>query len=251
MSNTYEAFIENSDIKSITVNCAQNMGRRDYQEDSASFFGTKSSVVAAVADGMGGMKNGKQLSSAVIEKMLAGMKNFSTDVPIYRQFGALVDETAASAAGSGSGSTVCAVYCCSKGIFWYSVGDSRLYLVSKGKICQMTEDGDYFNMLLDRVINGELPLESADSDPQRDYLFQYIGADRRLSPDFNVRPLVPKAGDSLLICSDGVYNALSDKELAEIVSDGIENSAEKIAEQVMEKNISSQDNLTALVMRFD
>lgn len=251
MSNTYEAVIKNSEIKCVTVSLAQNQGRRDYQEDSADFFGEKGSVGAVVADGMGGMKNGKELSSSVIEKLLAGMKKFSADVPVYNQFGAIIDEISASVAGGESGSTVCAVYCCSKGVFWYSVGDSRLYLISNGKICRMTEDGDYFNMLLGRVLNGELTLESADTDPQRDYLFQYIGAEKKLSPDFNIRPLIPKAGDSLLICSDGVYNALSDKELEEIVSEGSENSARNIAERVMDKNIPTQDNLTALVMRFD
>lgn len=251
MSNTYSVSIENSDIKSITVSCAQNTGGRSYQEDSAAFCGLKDGVAAAVADGMGGLKDGGQLSSLVTKKMLEGIKAFSADIPIHRQFVSLIDEINASAAGSGSGSTACAVYCCSKGVYWCSVGDSRLYLVRRGKICRLTEDGDYFNMLLERVMQGTLSLESADGDPQRDYLYQYIGASRRLSPDFNFRPLVPEAGDSLLICSDGVYNALSDKELAKAVSEGIEGSAERIADRVMGKNIAAQDNLTAFVMKFD
>ncbi len=251
MSNTYSVSIENSDIKSITVSCAQNMGGRNYQEDSAAFCGLKGGIAAAVADGMGGLKDGGQLSSAVTEKMLEGIRAFSAGIPIHQQFVSLIDEINAYAAGSGSGSTVCAVYCCSKGVYWCSVGDSRLYLVRRGKICRLTEDGDYFNMLLELVIKGTLSLESADGDPQRDYLFQYIGADKRLSPDFNFRPLVPEAGDSMLICSDGVYNALSDKELARAVSEGIEGSAERIADRVVKKNIAAQDNLTAFVMKFD
>lgn len=250
MSNTYSVSVEGSDVKSITISCTQNMGRRSYQEDSVTFCGLKNGAAAVIADGMGGLKDGKLLSSYVTEKMLEGIKAFSADVPINQQFSSLIDEINVYAAGSGSGSTVCAVYCCSKGIFWCSVGDSRIYLIRKGKICRITEDGDYFNMLLELVIKGSLSLESADSDPQRDYLFQYIGADKRLSPDCSVRPLIPEAGDSLLICSDGVYNSVSDEELAKIVSDGIPSPAGRIVELVMSKNISDQDNLTALVMGF-
>lgn len=251
MSNIYPVSIEGSDIKSITVSCAQDMGRRSYQEDSVVFCGLKNGAAAVVADGMGGLKDGKQLSCAVTDKFIEAMKSFSLDLPVHQQFISLVDEVNSSAAGSGSGSTVCAVYCCSKGIYWCSVGDSRLYLIRKGKICRLTEDGDYFNMLLDLVMKGTLSLESADTDPQRDYLFQYIGADKRLSPDCSIRPLIPEKDDSLLICSDGVYNALSDKELAEAVSGSIDGSAGRITELVMAKNISSQDNLTALVMRLN
>lgn len=251
MSNTYSVSIKGSEVKSITISCAQDMGRRSYQEDSVTFCGLKNGAAAVVADGMGGLKDGKQLSSNVTEKMLEGIKAFSADIPIHKQFSSLIEEINGYAAGSGSGSTVCAVYCCSKGVFWCSVGDSRLYLIRNGKICRMTEDGDYFNMLLELVIGGSLSLESADSDPQRDYLFQYIGADKRLSPDCSIRPLIPEKGDSLLICSDGVYNALSDEELAKIVSEKVPGSARRIAEQVMAKDIPSQDNLTALVMGFD
>lgn len=251
MSNTYSVSIEGSEVKSITISCAQDMGKRSYQEDSVTFCGLKNGAAAVVADGMGGLTGGKQLSSYVTEKMLEGIKAFSADIPIHKQFSSLIDEINGYAAGSGSGSTVCAVYCCSKGVFWCSVGDSRLYLIRKGKICRMTEDGDYFNMLLELVIEGSLSLDKADSDPQRDYLFQYIGADKRLSPDCSIRPLIPEKGDSLLICSDGVYNSLSDEELAKIVSERVSGSAGRITELVMAKNISAQDNLTALVMGFD
>ncbi len=250
MSEKYSISIEGSDISTITIGLARDKGKRDYQEDSAAFCGLSGCCATVVADGMGGLKGGKQLSELVTDKMIGGMKTFTADIPVHRQFAALIDEINRSAAGSGSGSTVCAVYCCPKGVFWCSVGDSRLYHIRKGKICRLTEDGDYFNMLLERVLKGTLSLEDADTDPERDYLYQYIGASRRLSPDCNVRPLVPEAGDALLICSDGVYNALSDTELARYVTEEGADSADRIARQVMARNVLSQDNLTALVMVF-
>ncbi|MGN1136544.1 MAG: PP2C family protein-serine/threonine phosphatase [Oscillospiraceae bacterium] len=251
MSNTYSVSIEGCEIKNVSISCAQDMGKRNYQEDSVVFCGLKNGAAAVVADGMGGLKDGKQLSSYVTEKMLEGIKAFSADIPIHKQFSSLIDELNKYASESGSGSTVCAVYCCAKGVFWCSVGDSRLYLIRKGKICRLTEDGDYFNMLLELVLKDSLSLESADNDPQRDYLFQYIGADRRLLPDCSIRPLIPEKGDALLICSDGVYNSLTDEELAKTISEQFSGCAGRIAELVMAKDIPTQDNLTALVLKFE
>ncbi len=250
MIERYSISIEGSDISTVTIGSACDMGKRDYQEDSAAFCGFSSGCAAVVADGMGGLKGGRQLSELVVDKMLGGMKAFKADSPVNGQFAALIDQINRPAAGSGSGSTVCAVYCCPNGVFWCSVGDSRLYHIRKSKICRLTEDGDYFNMLLERVLKGTLSLEEADNDPERDYLYQYIGASRQLSPDCNVRPLVPEAGDALLVCSDGVYNTLSDAELARYITEDGADSADRIVRQVMARNVPSQDNLTALVMVF-
>ncbi len=66
----------------------------------------------------------------------------------------------------------------------------------------------------------------------------------------NIRPLVPRSGDKVLICSDGVYNALTDKEMAAALSLPAQNAADSIASGIIGKNYSNQDNNTAVVLEF-
>ena len=64
------------------------------------------------------------------------------------------------------------------------------------------------------------------------------------------KPLIPEKNDKLLMCSDGVYNALSSDELSEALSYPAGEAAVKIENLVISKGYSNQDNFTAVVLEF-
>ncbi len=252
MKETIPVLIEGTSITKVFIDYASDKGMRSYQEDHFAVSVLKNGGAAAVvADGMGGMANGAEISTAASEDFIEAVSGIDTEKkPVHILFEGIINKINRSLSNKGGGSTLCGVLCCPKGIYWCSVGDSRLYLIREGKPYQVTQDGDYMNELLDSVISGEMSFETATSDAQKDSLCDFIGASGHLVPDCNVRPLVPEMSDRLFLCSDGVYNALPEAELARIIMENPCDPAEKIIKRVLEMRFEGQDNITALTISF-
>ena len=249
---------EASDVRGISVGSVHNQGARDYQEDSLGFFPDKNGsapkygFTAVVADGMGGLSDGAQISSYVVTSLLEIQKSRDASVPAHVHFSEAMRTINNDILKKGmkGGSTAAAVMCLSSGIYWCTVGDSRVYLFRDGLLTLLSEDSDYMNRLIERIISGEITYEKAVKDPQKDALVQYMGYKGEIAPDVNCKPLVPKKNDKLLICSDGVYNAVSAEELSGALAYPAGEAAESIEKTVISKEYSNQDNFTAVVLEF-
>lgn len=236
---------------SIDVGMIQDQGARDYQEDTAGFTelprGERPEVFGAVvADGMGGMSAGALVSSQAVAGILA------SQIKTPQELAASVRKVSREIAAEGShgGTTLAAVYCLPGGVHFCSVGDSRVYRLHDGVLTQLTADQDYMSLLLERVIDGRISCAQAEQDPERDSLAQFVGSGANLSPDMNCMPLRMEPGDRLLICSDGVYNALNAKELMQSLTLTAGGAAEDILGRVLSRGYSNQDNFTAVVLEF-
>lgn len=247
--------VEVRGLGTVSAGCVQHQGAREYQEDSVGFTPVDGdpmdSFLAVVADGMGGMASGSFVSGWTVRRMLEAEIG-SGHTPVYQQLTEAARRISGEIAAGGSrgGSTMAAVFLDRSGVHICSVGDSRVYLQRGGVLTQLTEDGDYMNVLLGRVINGELTMAQAAEDSEKDSLTQFMGGGVNIQPDVNVIPIRPEAGDRLLICSDGVYNALSDKTLMQSLMLTAAGAAEDILGRVLARGFSNQDNLTAAVLEF-
>ena len=205
-------------LGNVAVGCVQHQGAREQQEDSVGFTPVNGDpmdgFLAVVADGMGGMASGAFVSGWTVRRMLEAEIGRSGEAPEKQLCEAarrISGEIAAG--GSRGGSTMAAVYLDSAGVHICSVGDSRVYMQRGGVLTRLTEDGDYMSTLLDRVIGGELTFRQAAEDPERDSLTQFMGGGVNIQPDATRAPIRPESGDRLLICSDGVYNAVNEQPL--------------------------------------
>lgn len=247
--------VEVRGLGTVSAGCVQHQGAREYQEDSVGFTPVDGDpmdgFLAVVADGMGGMASGSFVSGWTVRRMLEAEIG-SGHTPVYQQLTEAARRISGEIAAGGSrgGSTMAAVFLDRSGVHICSVGDSRVYLQRGGVLTQLTEDGDYMNVLLGRVINGELTMAQAAEDSEKDSLTQFMGGGVNIQPDVNVIPIRPQAGDRLLICSDGVYNALSDKTLMQSLTLTAAGAAEDIMGRVLARGFSNQDNLTAAVLEF-
>lgn len=207
--------------------------------------------LAVVADGMGGMASGAFVSGWTVRRMLEAEIGRSGEVPEkqLREAACRISGEIA-AGGSRGGSTMAAVYLDSAGVHICSVGDSRVYMMRGGVLTRLTEDGDYMSTLLDRVIGGELTFQQAAEDPERDSLTQFMGGGVNIQPDATRAPIRPESGDRLLICSDGVYNAVNEQTLLQSLTLSAAAAAEDILGRVLAKGYANQDNLTAAVLEF-
>ena len=244
-------------VTGIAAASLQCQGVREYQEDSCGFSQISSdepvgSFCAVVADGMGGLNAGAFVSNYAVNSLLTsdlgGNRGLILPDELASEFRRISGEIAAG--GSRGGSTMAAVVCMPEGVYFCSAGDSRVYLLHGGILTQLTEDGDYFSQLLDNVISGKLTYKQAESDPDKDSLSQYIGSGTFLIPDRNISPLKPQPGDRLLICSDGVYNALTNDEIMQSLSLSAGGAVEDIAGRILAKGYTNQDNFTAVALEF-
>lgn len=248
--------ISGSNISEIFVGNAQDRGARDYQEDSFGYTpldeANYTGFVAVVADGMGGLAAGDKVSSYSVSEIVKLNTKLTTMQMPFVGFRHTVSELNQKVLDgqTGGGCTLAAVCCSNRGVYWCSVGDSRIYIARDGMIFQLSEDGDYQNRLLDDVIAGELSAEDMLANEKKDSLAEYIGSPTEPYADVNIRPLIPNIGDKILICSDGVYNALSDEEMAHSLSRPASEAAEALIQLIKEKNYENQDNNTAVVLEF-
>lgn len=247
-----------SEVRRIAFGSISNRGARSYQEDSFGFSSfekkdvKKYGFTAIVADGMGGLSGGDLVSGYVVSSLLEMQKSRGAEVPLSAYLPACMRavNSGVLASGVNGGSTAVAAVCIPEGVHWCTVGDSRIYLFRDGKLTALNEDGDYMNRLIEQVISGDMSYEDAESDSKKDSLAQYIGCKKGIDPDGNSKPFVPKASDKLLLCTDGVYNALPEEELAKSLESEASEAAVEIESRVLSKGFPNQDNFTAIVLEF-
>ena len=247
-----------SEVRKIALGSIRNQGARNYQEDSFGFSSVEKADVdkygftAIVADGMGGLSGGAQVSDYVVSSMLEMQKNRNPSTPVHIHLSQSLCMVNSNVLLSGmtGGSTAVVVLCTPQGIHWCTAGDSRVYLFRENSLTVLNEDSDYFNQLIEQVISGDMTYEEAGENTKKDALAQYIGFKGGITPDVNAKPLIPKKNDKLLLCSDGVYNALSAEELSESLMLPAGEAAVSIENKVLAKGYSNQDNFTAVVLEF-
>ena len=250
--------IDGSDISKIILGNIQGRGARSYQEDSFGFSSLDKKHVrnhgltAVVSDGMGGLSNGNKVSSYTVSEIIRKLNSVDVSHEPISRFSVVYNSINQYIRGSriGGGATATTVHCCKKGVFFCSTGDSRIYLFRNRRLYQMTTDFDYFNSLLNKVISGEEYLEDAVDDPQKDSLDEFIGTNKMIFPDINVKPFVPVKNDKLFLCSDGVYNALEASEIANSLNKTAQDAANDIQWKVSSKQYENQDNFTAVILEF-
>jgi serine/threonine protein phosphatase PrpC len=92
------------------------------------------------------------------------------------------------------------------------VGDSRAYILRNKEIVQLTRDQTYLNYLAE--IGAEVP-EDPEKDSRRSILTQAVGSSETV--DVKVSYTKARQGDSLLLCSDGLYNMVKLPEMASVL----------------------------------
>jgi serine/threonine protein phosphatase PrpC len=171
----------------------------------------------AVADGMGGAQAGEvasRLAAAALEDTDPGaLSGRERLVSVIQEANRRVHERAnTDPATSGMGTTMTVALVEGDGVVIGHVGDSRAYLVRGGEMEQVTNDHSLVNELLK---SGRLSPEEAETHPQRSVITRAVGTD----PDVDVDSFAVEGrdGDVFLLCSDGLTDMVSDREILEVV----------------------------------
>ena len=112
----------------------------------------------------------------------------------------------------GMGTTLTAAICEGENVTIVHVGDSRVYLINRDEIRQLTEDHSLVAQLQRK---GKLTAEEAKHHPRKNILIRAIGQEALVEVD--MVELKWEKGDYLLLCTDGLYNLVDDEEMQELV----------------------------------
>lgn len=209
---------------------------------------------SVVCDGMGGANGGSVASAEAVEEISRILcEGFSFDLTEDELRELLV--SAVQSANSkvfamscehdnlrGMGTTVEAALIKDGTLYVVHAGDSRVYLISKGEISQVTVDHSLVQQLVDR---GQITPEEARVHPNKNFITRALGVEEKLDVDYITRPFAK--GDILIMCTDGMSNYFETKELLEVVND---TPHEELAEQFVElaKERGGSDNITVTVL---
>jgi protein phosphatase len=181
-------------------------------------------TVFAVADGLGGHQGGEVASAAAVEPLAAlDGRGFAEAAEAaealagaIREANAAILERAAGDPGLwGMGTTLTAAALAEAGRLQLAhVGDSRAYLLRDGTLEQLTVDHTVVGELVRR---GRLTPEQAAVHPERSILTRAVGLDPTVPVDLP-DPLELRAGDQVLLCSDGLTEAVGDPDIATILA---------------------------------
>lgn len=250
------------------VGCAQSVGMlRDHNEDNLFVLNTvlaggEKEIPAGifiVADGMGGHEHG-EVASATATRAMAdhllgnlrglftgrGMDGQATSLQEVLAAGVAAAHAAVSASAPGGGTTLTTALALGSQVILAHVGDSRAYLISpRGQMTAITQD----HSLVQRLIElGELTEEEARVYPHRNVLYRAVGQVDPLHPDIHSHEF-PQPG-YLLICSDGLWGVVPDKDIFHIVqkSASVDEACRLLVEAANTEG--GPDNISVILVKF-
>lgn len=236
------------------------IGGRDYQQDSLGHTRVLngSGILAIVADGMGGLSNGEQVSQQIVMDGLgygAAMTGLSEGNPLLGMVGQINTNVNRMLGPEGiykCGSTLIAVLVAQDQFQWVSVGDSRIYLYREGYVNQLNTDHDLFQQWMPEILAGTRSYVEAARNPDGRKLTSFIGMGELKYVDYSRQPIDLRQGDRLVLVTDGVYGTVPPEQLADILKANpeVSDAAKVLERRIRDARMPHQDNYTALILGF-
>ena len=224
---------------------------RERNEDSVNIVENASGeILMAVADGMGGHKDGEVASSIALNHIATRFKSISSvgnkeDAinwisEIVKEANALIYKYVAEHKESaGMGTTMVLALLTKDFLLVGNIGDSSGYVIKNKKLHKVTVDHTLVNLL---VKSGEITEEDAKNHPKKNVLMRALGASPDVEMDiFNVELGV----DGIFLCSDGLTNMLDDDTIMKVLNNNEMDIDEKLDKLIFKaNNRGGSDNIS-------
>ena len=230
--------------------------KRSANEDNLGQAITINGLVTVVCDGMGGHVGGAVASKIAVDTILAFLnRQYFADpreaivAAVNEANQAILARTTVEPSLYGMGST-CVMLIIRDGLVYYGwVGDSRIYLFRQDKIVRLSKDQSVVQALVDA---GQITEAEAEHHSRKNEITNALGLPTMTPALVCRQPIAPEAGDTFMLCSDGLTGMVSDSDIAAVVSDRanlrLPDRASRLIE--MAKANGGLDNVTTLLVEF-
>jgi serine/threonine protein phosphatase PrpC len=232
-------------------------GARKANQDRVGYCYSREALLMVVADGMGGHLHGEVASQIAVQYLTETFQREARPTlgdpfqfllkGIINAHHALVDYATVRGLLE-TPRTTCVACIVQDGIaHWAHVGDSRLYHVRDGRIIAQTKDHSRVQMLVDA---GRIREEAVAAHPDRNKIFNCLGAMTPPQVDLS-RKAVMHNGDTLLLCTDGLWGPLSGKLIAAAVLNAdVTKAMPPLLDQAEQRAGKESDNLSLVAMTW-
>ncbi len=232
-------------------------GGRLVNQDRMGYLYTRKSLLMMVADGMGGHARGEVAAEMTLQTMAAVYQRDAKPMlpdparfleqSIQAAHRELHRYRAENRLPEAPRTTIVACVVQEGIATWAHVGDSRLYLLRGGNIAYRTLDHSRVHHL---VSSGLIRPEDVKDHPERNRIFNCIGA--YVSPNVEIAHKVAlRAGDTLLLCTDGLWGTLADNEIASAFNRAtVMRAVPNLMTRALADATGEPDNCTAIAMSW-
>jgi PPM family protein phosphatase len=232
-------------------------GGRKVNQDRMGYLYTRDSLLMVVADGMGGHARGEVASQITMQTVATMFQQLAK--PVLPDPARFLEESISAAhrelhryraensLPEAPRTTVVSCIVQQGLATWAHAGDSRLYLIRGHRVAARTVDHSRVHHL---VSSGLISDEDAKDHPERNRIYNCVGA--YVAPTVEVsHPIALHSGDVLMLCSDGLWGALNDRQIIEsFASKTVMRAVPDLVSEALEAAGPDADNCTAIAMAW-
>jgi serine/threonine protein phosphatase PrpC len=233
-------------------------GARRSNQDRIAYCYSKDALLMLVADGMGGHLHGEMAAQIamqfITEAFRREAKTILPDPALFLRRSmtgahhAIIGQAAEGGLPESPRTTCVACVVQDGSACWAHAGDSRLYHIRDGRILAQTKDHSRVQQLIDQ---GRVREEAYAAHPERNRIFNCLGSAK--PPQVDLSEVVPlHAGDTLMLCSDGLWGPLSGKMISgALQKSGIMQAVPELLDEAERRAGRECDNLSVIGLTWE
>lgn len=237
---------------------ASHQGGRKYNQDRVAHAYTDQALLLILADGMGGHSHGELAAEITIKTF---MQAFSVEAKpqihepaeflsrVMRKAHEAIVQFAQDQRLPGSPGTTCVAALIQDGrVCWAHAGDSRVYLLRDHKVAAVTHDHSVVQQWADL---GFITEEQMKTHPDRHRITNCLGGEGEMFFVESSGETDLHQGDVLLLCSDGLWDPLTPKEIStSLMVNLLEGALDQLMDLALYREGAHADNTSAVVLRW-
>ncbi len=240
-----------------TIQQSSRQGTRPYNQDRLAYSYSKDALLLVLADGMGGRQHGDVAAHLAVKTLTDAFQRLavptlSSPAKFLTQNIQQVHDMIANNAQTQHllekpGTTIVAAIIQRGTLYFAHVGDSRLYHFRDGQLLFRTEDHSIVQSLYSR---GIIQLEDMAQHPYRNRIYNCLGGDQPPRIDLSDKHEL-REGDTILLCSDGVWGGLDEQKIKQILhTNTIDSAIVELLDLAEFNNGEECDNLSAIGLQW-
>ncbi|PPC85076.1 MAG: phosphatase [Methylotenera sp.] len=233
-------------------------GPRNYNQDRLAYSYSKDALLLVLADGMGGHRHGEVAAHLAVKTLTDAFQRLAVPflsspakflIDHIQQVHDMIDNVTQRDELIESPRTTIVVAIIQRGFLYCAhVGDSRLYHFRDGHLLFRTEDHSVVQSLYKK---GMITKEEMATHPYKNKIYNCLGGETPPQIDLSDRFELLE-GDTILLCTDGVWGVLSDQQIKEIIQQHtvIADATNKLMDSAEFASDERGDNMSAIGLQW-